>query len=76
MNAYCSKAAVDVEQVAFIFEGHRLRPEQTPEDVDMEEVTPQPPFPTSHFIFQSFDTNTPKLRLELLFHDRGDDTLV
>ena len=40
MNAYCSKAAVDVEQVAFIFDGKRLRPEQTPEDVEMEEVSP------------------------------------
>lgn len=45
MNAYCSKAAVDVEQVAFIFDGHRLRPEQTPEDVDMEEVPHSPPAP-------------------------------
>lgn len=38
MNAYCAKASVDVDQVAFIFDGNRLRPEQTPEDVDMEEV--------------------------------------
>ena len=38
MNAYCIKTSVDVEQVAFIFDGNRLRPEQTPEEVDMEEV--------------------------------------
>lgn len=42
MNAYCAKASVDVDQVAFIFDGNRLRPEQTPEDVDMEEVRPYP----------------------------------
>ena len=43
MQAYCAKASVDVESVAFIFDGVRLRADQTPEDVDMEDVRAHPP---------------------------------
>jgi len=39
MQAYCAKASVDPESVAFVFDGNRLRAEQTPEEVDMEDVS-------------------------------------
>ena len=42
MQAYCAKASVDPESVAFVFDGNRLRAEQTPEEVDMEDVSCQP----------------------------------
>ena len=37
MSAYCNKSSIDPESVAFMFEGNRLRGEQTPQDVDMED---------------------------------------
>jgi hypothetical protein len=39
MQAYCQKASVALESVAFVFDGNRLRAEQTPDDVDMEDVS-------------------------------------
>lgn len=37
MAAYCSKASIDVESVAFIFDGNRIQGDQTPGDLDMED---------------------------------------
>lgn len=37
MAAYCNKSSIDQESVAFMFDGVRLRGEQTPGDVDMED---------------------------------------
>ena len=37
MNAYCKKVGADMESVRFLFDGQRLRPEQTPADLDMED---------------------------------------
>jgi len=37
MNAYCKKVGADPEQVRFLFDGQRLRSEQTPQDLDMED---------------------------------------
>ena len=37
MNAYCTKSSIDVETVNFMFDGVRLRGEQTPTDVSMED---------------------------------------
>mmetsp|Transcript_19195 Transcript_19195/g.57929 ORF Transcript_19195/g.57929 Transcript_19195/m.57929 type:complete len:105 (+) Transcript_19195:301-615(+) len=37
MNAYCAKSSIDVETVNFMFDGVRLRGEQTPASVDMED---------------------------------------
>lgn len=37
MNAYCTKSSIDVETVNFMFDGERLRGEQTPTDVSMED---------------------------------------
>jgi hypothetical protein len=34
MNAYCKKVGADVESVRFLFDGQRVKPEQTPEDVN------------------------------------------
>jgi hypothetical protein len=35
-KAYCERQAVAQESVSFLFEGSRVRPEQTPEDLGME----------------------------------------
>ena len=37
MAAYCNKSSIDVESVAFIFDGQRIRGDQTPGDLDMED---------------------------------------
>ena len=37
MSAYCKKVGTDLESVRFLFEGQRLRPDQTPADLDMED---------------------------------------
>lgn len=37
MNAYCKKVGADQDQVRFLFDGQRLRPEQTPQDLEMED---------------------------------------
>ena len=33
MNAYCDKQSISRDQVAFIYEGQRIREEQTPDEV-------------------------------------------
>ena len=33
MAAYCKKVGADMEQVRFLFDGQRLKPDQTPADV-------------------------------------------
>jgi hypothetical protein len=33
MSAYCKKVGADMESVRFLFDGQRLRPDQTPADV-------------------------------------------
>lgn len=37
MTAYCQKSSIDPESVVFSFDGQRLRGEQTPADVEMED---------------------------------------
>jgi len=37
MNAYCKKVGADPEQVRFLFDGQRLRQDQTPQDLGMED---------------------------------------
>ncbi|XP_051134892.1 small ubiquitin-related modifier 1-like [Andrographis paniculata] len=37
MNAYCDRQSVDYNSIAFLFDGRRLRGEQTPEELEMEE---------------------------------------
>ncbi|XP_051133587.1 small ubiquitin-related modifier 1-like [Andrographis paniculata] len=37
MNAYCDRHSVDLNSIAFLFDGRRLRGEQTPDDVDLED---------------------------------------
>jgi small ubiquitin-related modifier len=37
MNAYCKKVGADMSSVRFLFDGQRLREEQTPADLDMED---------------------------------------
>ncbi|KAB2636571.1 small ubiquitin-related modifier 1-like [Pyrus ussuriensis x Pyrus communis] len=37
MTAYCDRQSVDLNSVAFLFDGRRLRPEQTPEELEMED---------------------------------------
>jgi len=33
MNAYCDRQSVDMNAIAFLFDGRRLRGEQTPDEV-------------------------------------------
>lgn len=33
MNAYCDRQSVEFASVVFVFDGNRLRPEQTPAEV-------------------------------------------
>lgn len=34
MNAYCDRQSVDLNSIAFLFDGRRLRGEQTPDEVN------------------------------------------
>lgn len=42
MNAYCERQSVDIASIAFLFDGRRLRGEQTPDEVS--------PFPSPSFL--------------------------
>lgn len=33
MNAYCDRQSVEINSIAFLFDGRRLRSEQTPDEV-------------------------------------------
>ncbi|CAI9755038.1 unnamed protein product [Fraxinus pennsylvanica] len=37
MNAYCDRQSVEFNSIAFLFDGRRLRGEQTPDELEMEE---------------------------------------
>ncbi|RAL41859.1 unnamed protein product [Cuscuta campestris] len=37
MNAYCDRQSVDMNAIAFLFDGRRLRQEQTPDELEMED---------------------------------------
>ncbi|KAI3787132.1 hypothetical protein L1987_41365 [Smallanthus sonchifolius] len=37
MNAYCDRQSVEMNSIAFLFDGRRLRAEQTPIELEMEE---------------------------------------
>ncbi|RWW79331.1 hypothetical protein BHE74_00012387 [Ensete ventricosum] len=37
MNAYCDRQSMDFNAIAFLFDGHRLRGEQTPDELEMED---------------------------------------
>lgn len=39
MSAYCKKVGADLESVRFLFDGQRLRPDQTPQDVRRTRAT-------------------------------------
>ena len=43
MNAYCKKVGADPDSVRFLFDGVRIRPEQTPADVGIGSVLPISP---------------------------------
>ncbi|XP_047977388.1 small ubiquitin-related modifier 2-like [Salvia hispanica] len=37
MHAYCDRQSVDFNSIAFLFDGRRLRVEQTPDELEMED---------------------------------------
>ncbi|XP_074310898.1 small ubiquitin-related modifier 1-like [Silene latifolia] len=37
MNAYCDRQSVDINSIAFLFDGRRLRVDQTPDELEMED---------------------------------------
>lgn len=39
MNAYCDRQSVDFNSIAFLFDGRRLRAEQTPDEVCVYNMT-------------------------------------
>ncbi|TXG55418.1 hypothetical protein EZV62_020674 [Acer yangbiense] len=46
MNAYCDRQSVEINSIAFLFDGRRLRAEQTPDEVSfshiIQSLTPHP----------------------------------
>ncbi|KAJ7961538.1 Small ubiquitin-related modifier [Quillaja saponaria] len=38
MTAYCDRQSVDLNSIAFLFDGRRLRAEQTPDELEMEDA--------------------------------------
>ncbi|CAN6708057.1 unnamed protein product [Malus baccata var. baccata] len=49
MNAYCDRQSVEMNSIAFLFDGRRLRAEQTPDEV------PLSPLSHTHLLFHSHD---------------------
>ncbi|KAL3636980.1 Small ubiquitin-related modifier 2 [Castilleja foliolosa] len=37
MNAYCDRQSVEFNSIAFLFDGRRLRAEQSPDELEMED---------------------------------------
>ncbi|KAK1565111.1 hypothetical protein Q3G72_019045 [Acer saccharum] len=37
MNAYCDRQSVEINSIAFLFDGCRLRADQTPDELEMED---------------------------------------
>ncbi|RVW95603.1 Small ubiquitin-related modifier 2 [Vitis vinifera] len=37
MSAYCDRQSVELNSIAFLFDGRRLRGEQTPDELEMED---------------------------------------
>ncbi|XP_031285555.1 small ubiquitin-related modifier 2-like [Pistacia vera] len=37
MTAYCDRQSVELNSIAFLFDGRRLRGEQTPDELEMED---------------------------------------
>jgi len=37
MEAYCARQSLQMEQIRFLFDGQRLREQQTPDELDMED---------------------------------------
>ncbi|CAA2972439.1 small ubiquitin-related modifier 1-like [Olea europaea var. sylvestris] len=37
MTTYCDRQSVDLNAIAFLFDGRRLRAEQTPDELEMED---------------------------------------
>ncbi|KAL5700055.1 Small ubiquitin-related modifier 2 [Ranunculus cassubicifolius] len=37
MNAYCDRQSVDPNTIVFLFDGRRLKPDQTPDELEMDE---------------------------------------
>ncbi|KAL8144243.1 hypothetical protein V2J09_017275 [Rumex salicifolius] len=37
MNAYCDRQSADLNAIAFLFDGRRLRADQTPDELEMED---------------------------------------
>ncbi|CAN8252894.1 unnamed protein product [Cochlearia groenlandica] len=37
MNAYCDRQSADYNSIVFLFDGRRARPEQTPDQLEMED---------------------------------------
>ncbi|KAK7256074.1 hypothetical protein RIF29_29508 [Crotalaria pallida] len=37
MNAYCDRKSLDFNSIAFLFDGRRIRAEQTPDELDLED---------------------------------------
>jgi len=62
MNAYCDRQSVDFNSIAFLFDGRRLRAEQTPDEVTSLSV------PHSLLLFSVFQSCMISLTENLQFY--------
>jgi len=52
MNAYCDRQSVDFNSIAFLFDGRRLRAEQTPDEVREYDI------PSLLYLYQIYFDNS------------------
>ncbi|KAK2648998.1 hypothetical protein Ddye_016487 [Dipteronia dyeriana] len=65
MNAYCDRQSVEINSIAFLFDGRRLRAEQTPDEVSFSHIIQSlTPPPTLLFLHQ----HTPTFGFEYKSH--------
>lgn len=72
MNAYCDRQSVDFNAIAFLFDGRRLRVEQTPDEVSPDSP---PPLTPTQCIHKFTDTQWSVLQLEMEDGDEIDAML-
>lgn len=61
MQAYCDRQSVDMNMIAFLFDGRRLKPEQTPAEVHPSST----PFPPRRLVAQTGTSTLQLLHLSL-----------
>lgn len=65
MNAYCDRQSVDINSIAFLFDGRRLRGEQSPDEVALGSLT------RLHSLRLNFFVDTANFLLLMYMHFRN-----